>query len=243
MSKVKVGIVEDEMIIALGISDALKELGYEVSTIANNYTQALQMITDEQPDILLLDIQLSGNKDGIDLALKVKKDFEIPFIFLTANADVATVERAKSAMAYAYLVKPFRKNDLYTSIEVCLHNYAQAQKNQEPQANGNYLKDCLFIKQGQHFHKVKIDDILYLESDNNYVNVYTRNNSKMLVRSSLPDYLDQIGSKQFVRVHRSYAVNINHIDTINSEYLIINKATLPISKAYRDQLLGNLKLG
>lgn len=101
MSKIKVGIVEDEMIIALGISDALKDLGYEVATIANNYTQALEIIEAEQPDILLLDIQLSGHKDGIDLALKVKKDFQIPFIFLTANADVATVERAKDAMAHA----------------------------------------------------------------------------------------------------------------------------------------------
>jgi len=118
------------------------------------------------------------------------------------------------------------------------------QQKKETAEDGNYLiKDALFIKQGQHFHKVKIADIAYLEIDNNYVNVYTRFNTKMIVRSNLTDYLDLIGSKDFVRIHRSYAVNINHVETINSEYLIINNTQLPISKAYRDELLGNLKLG
>jgi two-component system, LytTR family, response regulator len=243
MAKIKVGIVEDEMIIALGISDALTELGYEVTKPANNYTQALEMIAEEKPDILLLDIQLSGHKDGIDLALKIKKDFQIPFIFLTANADIATVERAKAASAHAYLVKPFRKNELYTSIEICLHNYAQNAQEQKMPEEGNYIiKDSIFIKQGQFFHKVKIDDIIYLESDNNYLNVHTRYN-KMLVRSTVNDYLDLIGLKHFFRVHRSYAVNIHHIQSINSEYLLINEKQIPIGKAYRDQLLGYLKLG
>jgi len=243
MSKIKVGIVEDEMIIALGISEALKELGYDVTEAANNYTQALEMIHRERPDILLLDIQLSGHKDGIDLALRVKKDFQIPFIFLTANADIATVERAKATSAHAYLVKPFRKNDLYTSIEICLHNYAQSQKKEKVPDDGNYIiKDSIFIKQGQYFHKVRLDDIMFLESDNNYVNVHTRYN-KMLVRSTIQDYLDLIGQKHFFRVHRSYAVNIHHIQTINTEYLVINETQIPIGKAYRDQLLGFLKLG
>ena len=109
MSKIKIGIVEDEMLIALGISEALKELGYDVTEVANSYTEALEMIVNEKPDILLLDIQLSGHKDGIDLAWKIKNDFQIPFIFLTANADLATVERAKNVSPQAYLIKPFRK--------------------------------------------------------------------------------------------------------------------------------------
>lgn len=246
MSKIKVGIVEDEMIIALGITDALKEIGYEVTEPANNYTQALQMISREKPDILLLDIQLSGNKDGIDVAQVVRKDYHIPFIFLTANADAETLERAKAVAPHAYLLKPFRKNDLFTSIELCLHNFSLAQKlSKQPKTteDGNYIiNDALFIKQGNYFHKVKVADIFYLESDNIYVNVHTPK-GKMLVRSTLQDYMDLIGSSQFVRVHRSFVVNINHIETINSEYLIINNVQIPVSKSYRDQLLGSLRLG
>src|ERR1700761_2961087 len=96
MSKVKVGIVEDEMIIALGIINIVQELGYDTTGPANNYTQAMEMIAADKPDILLLDIQLSGHKDGIDVAAAVRKGYEIPIIFLTANADTATVERAKA---------------------------------------------------------------------------------------------------------------------------------------------------
>ncbi len=246
MSKIKVGIVEDEMIIALGIKEALIEIGYDVTEVANNYTQALQMVARENPDILLLDIQLSGHKDGIDVAQVVKTEFNIPFIFLTANADAETVLRAKAVMPNAYLLKPFRKNDLYTSIEMCLHNFShlkQTQSQPEPAKTGNYIiKDAVFIKQGQYFHKVKIDDILYLESENIYVNVHLAK-GKMLVRTSLQDYLDLIGSDNFFKVHRSYAVNVNHIETINSEYLVINGQQIPTTKANRDQLMQYLRIG
>ncbi len=239
MINTKVGIVEDEMIIGRGISDALTELGYSVTEPAISYTEALAMIEDEKPDILLLDINLSGKKDGIDLAWKVREDYNIPFIFLTANSDSATIDRAKKIFPPAYLVKPFNKQELYSSIEICLHNYTQ-EKNKP--AEGNYIiKDSVFIKQGQYFQKVKLDDVLYLESDNVYIYVYTADN-KLLVRSTIQNYLDIIDSKNFFRVHRSYAVNIHHIQTINSDYVIISDKKIPIGKAYRDELLASLRL-
>src|SRR4051812_34763493 len=95
MTKIKVGIVEDEMVIAEGIIVALTQLGYDTTEPAASFTEAMELIENERPDILLLDIQLSGKKDGIDLAWKIKEDYNIPFIFLSANADSATVVRAK----------------------------------------------------------------------------------------------------------------------------------------------------
>ncbi|SHL96942.1 LytTR family DNA-binding domain-containing protein [Chitinophaga sp. CF418] len=241
MHKAKIGIVEDEMIIALGISNTLQELGYDVTEPATSYTEALDMIATEKPDLLLVDIQLSGYKDGIDLAAKIRLDPGIPFMFLTANADPVTVKRAKEVHPHAYLVKPFRKDDIYTAIELCLHNYGASK--QRKQVEGNYIvNNAIFIKQGSLFHKVKIEDILYLESDNVYVNVYTAS-GKLLVRNTLQDYIELIGSPLFVRVHRSYAVNINHIEAINTEYLVINKIEIPVSKAFRDSLFRHLKLG
>jgi len=243
MGNTRVGIVEDEIIIALSISQTLTELGYDVTEPAQNYTEALEMIRREVPDLLLLDIQLGGSKDGIHVAEVVRAEYNIPIIFLTANADLATVERAKNVRPDAYLVKPYRKNELFAAVELSISNFGRKSGQPLQQAQDSYLvKDAIFIKQGQYFHKVKIDDILYLESDNIYVNVYTVK-SKMLVRSTLPDYLDLLNAKQFYRVHRSYAVNTNHIQTINSELLLINNVEIPISKAYRDNLLGHLKLG
>lgn len=242
MSFIKVGIIEDEFIIAYGIADTLKELGYEVTSIASNYTEALDVIANEKPDILLIDIQLGGYKDGIDLAWRVRKDYTIPFIFLTSNTDAATVERAKKVSPNAYLVKPYNKHDLYTSIEICVHNFASTHKQQPVATEGNYLiNDSVFIKNGQYFNKILINDILYIESDNNYINVHVAD-SKMLVRSNLQDYLELLASRNFFRVHRSYAVNLQHVQTINSEFLVVNNFQIPIGKAYRDELLTQLKI-
>lgn len=241
MQKIKIGIVEDEMIIALGIANTLQELGYDVTEPAGSYTEALHMIATEKPDLLLIDIQLSGYRDGIDLAASIRADTGIPFIFLTANADQATVKKAKDVYPQAYLVKPFRKDDLYTAIEICLHNHATPGAKKE--ATANYIiRDAIFIKQGGMLQKVRIEDILYLESDNVYVNVYTVDD-KLLVRNTLQEYIALIGLPSFVRVHRSYVVNINHIQSIGAEYLIINKTKIPISRSLRDNLFNYLKLG
>ncbi len=242
MSTVKIGIVEDEMIIALGIANTLTELGYAITEPAASYTEALQMIATEKPDLLLLDIQLGGYKDGIDLAETVRREHNLPFIFLTANADAATVERAKRVSPNAYLVKPFRKEDLYTAIELCLHSFADKKEETAGESAGYVLADALFIKQGQLFHKVKLADILYLESDNVYVSVHTAG-GKFLVRSTLPKYLDTIGSARFVRVHRSYAVNVDHIQSVSTQCVVIGKAEIPVAKTYADALLSHLRLG
>jgi DNA-binding LytR/AlgR family response regulator len=242
-TNIKVGIVEDEMIIAHGIAKALRELGYTHTEPAINYTEALEMIEAEKPDILLLDIVLSGHKDGIDLAWKIREDYNIPFIFLTANADALTVERAKKVCPPAYLVKPFNKDDLYTSIEVCLHNYSAHNRKQEPLEKGNYVvNDCLFIKQSYNFHKVKLDTITHLESDRVYVKVHTTSN-KLLVRSTIQNYHEVIGAKNFIRVHRSFVINAQHLESIMAESLFVHGQEIPVGKAYRDELMAALRLG
>ena len=243
MASIKVGVVEDEMIIAQGIVQALKSLGYEATEPAISYTEALGMIVSEHPDIVLLDIQLKGHKDGIDLARKIKEDYNIPFIFLTANADMATVSRAKELNPNAYLVKPFSKDELYASIEICLHNFSSNGTRLQPaERDDHFIKDHLFIKQGQTYQKIKINDITFIESSDVYINVYTASN-KFLVRNSIQNYLEQINNKHFLRVHKSYAVNANHIDSVSNESIFVGTTEIPIGRAYRDDLMAFLQLG
>lgn len=242
MAKIKVGIVEDEMIIAQGIAHALHELGYDTTEPAISYTEALGMIVSERPDVVLLDIQLKGHKDGIELAKKIKEEYHIPFIFLTANADAATVSRAKELNPPAYLVKPFNKSELFAAIEICQHNFSVADNKTDTSEKDNYhIKDCLFIKHGANFHKIKTEDILYIESDNIYINVHTRG-IKYLVRQSIQNYLDLIGARHFMRVHKSFAINTSHIDQINAASVFINGKEIPIGKTYREELLSFLRL-
>ena len=172
MSKVKVLVVEDEIIIADNICDTLENLGYETTEPAINYTEALELIETENPDIAILDIQLSGKKTGIDLAKKIKEDYNFPFIFLTSNADAATVSEAKKVMPPAYLVKPFTKEELYTSIEIALYNYSE--KKGKMNDVDLIIKDTLFIKEKGVYIKIRFDEILYFKSSHIYIETKTK---------------------------------------------------------------------
>lgn len=119
----KVGVIEDEMIIAESICLALRKLGYRVAGPSLHYHDACEMIEQELPDVLLVDINLNDYKDGVDLAQFVNQHYEIPIIFLSANADEQTIERCKAVQPKSFLVKPFKQQDLYTTIEVVMFNH------------------------------------------------------------------------------------------------------------------------
>lgn len=243
MAKIKVGIIEDDKIIAVSLKKALSQLGYLTTEAAKSYTEGLKMVDMELPDILLIDVQLNGEKDGIDLATTLQENYNIPFIFLTGNSDAKTLGRAKKLNPPAYLVKPFKKEELYTSIEICLHNFSVAQEKKEFQEKDNYvISDWIFIKQGQQFQKIKIEDILYMESDNVYIYVYTPD-AKLIVRSTIQAYLSILDSDKFFRVHRSFAVNILHIKSIKAETVELFGKEIPIGKSYKEALLAKLRLG
>ena len=105
---IKILIVEDEMIIAANISLQLSTLGYDVTGIVPRGEEALLHIRQNQPDIVLLDIQLKGKLDGIETAQVMQIDYDIPIIYLTANADDDNFNRAKSTHPYAFISKPFK---------------------------------------------------------------------------------------------------------------------------------------
>lgn len=246
MEKVKILVVEDEIIIADSICAILEGLGYEVLEPAISYTEALEVLEEEKPDLALLDIQLAGRRDGIDLAWKIRDDYDIPFIFLTSNADSLTVERAKKVNPPAYLLKPFHKNDLYTSIEIALYNHSQKQTTSiEPEKNeieeDIILKDALFIKHKQVFQKVKFKDILFLKSDHVYVKMVAEGDKEYLIRGSISKFLERLPS-YFFKVHRSYVINLNKLDSIGLIKLNVGKHEIPIGKSYKAALMKKVQL-
>lgn len=119
----KIGVIEDEMIIAESICLALRKLNYEVVGPALNCDDAIQMLAEETPDLIILDIELNDARDGIELGDFVNKHYEIPIVILTAYSDIRTIERAKPIRPSAFLVKPFKKEDLYSAVEIALSNH------------------------------------------------------------------------------------------------------------------------
>ncbi len=121
-------IVEDERIIALDLQRRLIRFGFPNPVITTNGLDALKAIDTNKPDIILMDIMLSSDFDGIETATIINEKYNIPLIFLTAYSDEKTVERAKKAEPYGYILKPFKEKELYTTIDIALYKFESNEK-------------------------------------------------------------------------------------------------------------------
>jgi len=250
MSKIKILIVEDELIIAEDMKEILQELNYEVIGLACDCNEAKSILTKELPDIVLVDIQLrSGDDqlqcgdDGISLAKTIKEKYNLPIIFITSHSDETTVDRAKAIQPDGYIVKPFEKEDLYTSIEIAFSNYLKSNSTQTDDEVDNYfLKEYLFVKKKYQFEKVRIHDIQWIKSEGNYLEMYCNNEKKYIIRSSFSELFNHISLKSLLQVHKSYAVNFDYIDTVKPNEIVINKTAIPIGKIYRKNIRKKLNI-
>lgn len=123
MSKTKILIVEDESIIAEDIADSLESIGYAIVGIVSSGEEAIAISSELQPDIVLMDIMLQGQMDGITAAEQIQSRFQIPAIFLTAYADEKTLQRVKETNPFGYIVKPFEEKNLHLTIQIALQRH------------------------------------------------------------------------------------------------------------------------
>ena len=123
MTKTTINIVEDEMIIARELAARLNVLGYEVANIASSKQEALQQVSTRQPDLVFMDIVLKGSGDGIETAQEIRQRYDIPIIYVTAYADEKTLERAKVAEPFGYIIKPFAESTLRAVVEMALYKH------------------------------------------------------------------------------------------------------------------------
>ena len=138
--KANILIVEDESIVAQDLQFILEDLGYGVPAIANSGKSALEKVVEYQPDLILMDIRIIGEMDGINTAKIILQRFDIPVVYLTAHADEETLSRAKVTAPYGYIIKPFEECDLHTTIEIALYKY---QQEQQLKKNVQWLKTVL----------------------------------------------------------------------------------------------------
>ncbi len=123
MSTANILIVEDESIIALDIQNSLLNAGYAVAALATCAEEALNLAAQLMPDLVLMDIRLRGEMDGVDTAEKIRREFNLPVVYLTAHADENTLQRAKISEPFGYILKPFEDRELITTIEIALSRH------------------------------------------------------------------------------------------------------------------------
>jgi len=126
----RIFIVEDEAIIAEEIKSTLELLGFAIAGHTMNGDKALDHFASTDADLILLDINIKGTLNGIDLAKIIREKYDIPFIFLTSFSDRDTLSQVKDLMPYGYIVKPFNEHDLKVNIELALHKYEQETQTQ-----------------------------------------------------------------------------------------------------------------
>ncbi len=233
MYSLKIGIVEDEVIIAETILLYLTRLGYKVVFNALSFKEAILGIETQKPDLILLDINLGTEKNGIDLGRELKEKYKIPFIFLTANSDPATLQKAKQVKPLAFLVKPFTQNGLYTSIEIAMDNFQTITTNKEKDV------DYLLVNIGKRFSKILFDNIYYLENNHIYIDIIMADGKKETIRGSFSEIMPKLPQNQFTQISRSHIVNDQYVGEMNKETVLIGGIHLPISRRKKSTISLN----
>jgi DNA-binding LytR/AlgR family response regulator len=242
---IKILVVEDEMIIAAKISMQLTSLGYEVTGILPRGEEALLHVEENKPDIVLLDINLKGKIDGIETAALMQQRNNIPIIYLTANSDEATFNRAKPTRPYAFISKPFKQLDLQRAIELTISRMAANDNEMQIEVKTGeeqpfILSDRIFVRHKEKMIKIMVADILYMEADRNYSRIFTQQ-KEYLLSVTLKTIEEKLSMQLFMRIHRSYIINISHVDEVAEGHLIIAQKPIPIGTGMREQLMQRIK--
>lgn len=242
---IKILVVEDEMIIGAKISMQLTGLGYDVTGVLPRGEEAILHLKENNVDIVLLDINLKGELDGIETAKQIQKQSNIPIIYLTANSDEATFNRAKTTKPAGFISKPFKQLDLQRAIELTICRMAERETGPLPQVENNeaqhfILSDRIFVRCKEKMIKIMLSDILYIEADRNYSRIFTVN-KEYLLSVTLKNIEEKLLGDFFVRIHRSYIININQIEEVADSHVIIAHKAIPMSAGLKENLLQKIQ--
>ena len=166
------------------------------------------------------------------------KNIDIPIIYLTANADETTFERAKSTCPHAFISKPYKKLDLQRAIELVVGRMAfdKKEKTIEPRSatqTPSFLADRIFVRHKNRMVKLFLKDILYIEAERSYCRILT-DKAEHLLSMPLKIISAKLPTDQFFRIHRSFIVNLKQIDEIAEAHIVISKKAIPIGKSFKE---------
>lgn len=244
-SLAKVLIVEDEMIIAARISMHLENLGYEVAGIIPRGEDAVHFCQQTPPDLLLMDIRLKGMLDGIETAKLIQQEQDIPIIYLTSNTDQAFFDRAKETLPFAFLPKPYQEQELQRAMELVLSRMNAQQiwsVRKHPDPSDKYLlSDRIFVRNKTSMVKVLLMEVDYISAERSYCRIHTKD-TELLLSMPLGTLEEKLHADHFMRLHRSFIVNLTRLDTISESHVTIGSKVIPIGSAYREEFLRRMPL-
>lgn len=244
MSKVKLALVEDERLVARDLKARLSDMGYEVEAVFYNYESATGFLQSEgsEVDLMIIDIELDGQMDGIRIGEAIQENHDFPFIYLTSHTESQVVSEARETGPSAYLVKPFREKEIQIAIDLAISNYAsQNDASSVSEDDSAYIiNDSFFIKRKFKYEKVRIEDILFAEAQRNYTRIKTQAESYLL-SLTLKSVIDRLSYPYFIQSHRSYLLNLMHITGFEGNTVFLGEEEVPVSKNYRDMVFKRFR--
>lgn len=249
MSKTKILIVEDDPLYALDLKMLVEELDHHLLGVVDNSDDVFSIVKKENPDLLLMDIKIKGKLNGIEIGEKLREESDIAIIFITSFDDRKLYEKVKSIQHHGYLIKPFNKLTLESTIELAVMALQDDDKNPETSYeeindwNENLILDkCVFIKKNNKLEKVSIDEIIFIQSEGNYCVISTAK-KKYALKMSLIKVKKMLERYPFARVNKRHIINMNLITSIDlsTNQINIENASFSIGRTYKESLIGRLK--
>ncbi|GAB3962880.1 hypothetical protein GCM10028805_64880 [Spirosoma harenae] len=252
-NQIHILVIEDEAVLAMYVSELLETQGYEVVGTADNGREALAIYQQNRVDLILCDINLKGDWDGIETIQRIVTFKPVPVIYLTAQTDKETVERAKNTYPAAYLTKPIRPDNLQIAVDLAIHTFvlrkvsasfepthkpATTEKDHHSREAILRIDDKVFIKHNYQFVSINLDDILFLEADNTYTTLVTKS-QKFALRLTLGNALHRLDFNDLIRIHRSFVVNIKKLKGFNEREVFIDSFTIPLSQQYKEDFISH----
>ncbi|TXC85255.1 LytR/AlgR family response regulator transcription factor [Luteibaculum oceani] len=211
----KIAIAEDDFIVAEQLRKIVENFGCKVVFVEHNTKKFLDRLVGEKIDLALLDIRMDTEDSGFRIATELQQK-HIPFMFVSAHSDVNTLSQASRLKPVGYLTKPFNRAQIKASLIT---------------VSGLLENSSITVKSGSETHKLSVSDILFIKSDNVYCEIHTKSKGRILVRTSLKSLEPEFEDTSVVRCHRSYMVNLHHVQSYNKTEAKINEQIIPITKA------------
>ena len=244
MRTLNILIVEDEALYADLLADLLEELGHRNLGVINNADEAEAVIREQVPDLVLMDIQIAGGRDGIELADAVQEIRPTPIIFITSQVDDYTYSRAKATQPYAFLEKTFRKRQLQRAIELVIDQLKDASSNvqKSKSSSESAALEVLMVKVGQHMQRVFIEELLYIKVEDHYCILQTAQH-KYASRIALKELMVKLPQDQFFQTHRSFVINLKAITSISNtdQTIQLGAFEVPLGRSFKEKLMQRIQ--
>lgn len=242
--KYKILIVEDEILVATDIEESLESLGYTVHGIADTGLKAIKSVENELPDLVLMDINLKGEMTGIEAAKTIIQKHDVPIIYLTANADIDTVNKAKVALPYGYIIKPFTDKDLQTNIEIAIFKFSNDVKLKMESEQFNtffdlkdHAKNQIIVHAAQGLEKINIDDVYFIEKDDEKSIIHLADD-EVVTNKTFDELVEMFPKKYFVQVSKYFVINALKVFAVKfPEVIIADKmSVITVDEEYRETI-------